>query len=64
MNRLASEHRIGWEHAMAEEYNSLLKNNTWTFCALPTGRKSIKSKSVYRIKLNSSMVMWIASKQE
>lgn len=49
---------------MAEEYNSLLKNNTWTFCALPTGRKSMKSKSVYRIKLKSSMVMWIASKQE
>jgi hypothetical protein len=44
---------------MAEEYNSLLKNNTWTFCALPTGRKSIKSKLVYRIKLKSSMVMWL-----
>lgn len=49
---------------MAEEYNSLLKNNAWTFCAFPTGRKSIKSKLVYRIKLKSSMVMWIASKQE
>ncbi len=61
---VALEQRIDQEHTMAEEYNSLLKNNAWTFCAPPTGRKSIKSKLVYRIKLKSSMVMWIASKQE
>lgn len=39
-----------WRKAMDEEYASLLKNQTWILADLPTGRKPIKCKWVYKIK--------------
>jgi hypothetical protein len=37
---------------MKDEYDSLIKNGTWTLCDLPPGRKAIKSKWVYKTKTN------------
>jgi hypothetical protein len=39
-----------WESAMQEEYNSLLENQTWDLVALPSGRKLVKCRWVYRTK--------------
>eukprot|EP00253_Pinus_taeda_P022653 PITA_22653 len=39
-----------WESAMEEEYNSLLKNQTWDLVPLPSGRKLVRCKWVYRTK--------------
>eukprot|EP00253_Pinus_taeda_P030813 PITA_30813 len=39
-----------WESAMEGEYNSLLKNQTWDLVPLPSGRKLVQCKWVYRTK--------------
>lgn len=39
-----------WQIAMREEYEALMENNTWTLCDLPSGRKPIKCKWVFRTK--------------
>jgi len=39
-----------WEMAMHEEYDSLVVNNTWSLVPLPTGRKPISCKWVFKIK--------------
>lgn len=41
-----------WKIAIESEYNSLLKNNTWTLCDLPTNRKEIQCKWVFKVKRN------------
>lgn len=45
-----------WREAMTEEYNALVKNNTWTIVDLPEGRKPISSKWVYKIKYKRDQV--------
>jgi hypothetical protein len=35
---------------MKEEYNSLLKNQTWDLVPLPSGRKLVMCRWVYRTK--------------
>lgn len=39
-----------WKVAISEEYNSLLKNDTWTLVDLPPGRKAIQCKWVFKTK--------------
>jgi hypothetical protein len=39
-----------WESSMQEEYNSLLENQTWDLVPLPSGRKLVRCKWVYRTK--------------
>lgn len=39
-----------WKQAITEEYNSLMKNKTWTLEKLPTGRKPIRCKWVFKSK--------------
>lgn len=46
-----SDHK-NWETAMEEEMKSLRENNTWTMTELPPGRKTIKSKWVFKTKRN------------
>jgi hypothetical protein len=41
-----------WQRAMKTEFDSLMKNGTWTLCELPPGRKAIRSKWVYKTKTN------------
>ena len=42
--------KIQWESAMKDEMDSLLKNKTWDLCKLPTGKKALQNKWVYRLK--------------
>ncbi|UYV70738.1 hypothetical protein LAZ67_8000410, partial [Cordylochernes scorpioides] len=39
-----------WKLAMDDEFNSLMKNQTWTYVTLPSDRKAIACKWVYKIK--------------
>lgn len=40
----------GWNLAMKQEYDSLIQNGTWSLEELPSGRKAIKSKWVFKTK--------------
>ncbi|UYV84036.1 hypothetical protein LAZ67_X000937 [Cordylochernes scorpioides] len=42
-----------WKLAMDDEFNSLMKNQTWTYVTLPSDRKTIACKWVYKIKQNA-----------
>ena len=37
---------------MNNEFQALMKNNTWTLVSLPTNREPIGSKSVFQVKYN------------
>jgi hypothetical protein len=39
-----------WESIMQEEYKSLLENQTWDLVPLPSGRKLVRCRWVYRTK--------------
>lgn len=39
-----------WKLAIADEYDSLIKNNTWTLTLLPPGRVAIKSRWLFKTK--------------
>jgi hypothetical protein len=41
---------IFWESSMQEEYNSLLENPTWDLVPLPSGRRLVRCRWVYRTK--------------
>eukprot|EP00249_Psilotum_nudum_P032371 c4778_g1_i1 orf=2-232(-) len=41
-----------WQHAMDEEYDALIKNDTWNSTTLLTGHKVIGSKLVYTLNMN------------
>jgi hypothetical protein len=47
---MSSLEQIEWQKAMAEEYDSLMKNHTWILADLPPWRKAVKSKWVYKVK--------------
>ena len=42
--------KIQWEFSMKDEMDSLLKNKTWDLCKLPTGKRALQNKWVYRLK--------------
>lgn len=50
MNRTDREF---WIEAMDSEYQALMENKTWTMTMLPAGRKALKNKWVYKIKVKS-----------
>ena len=47
---LSSEHATEWKQAMENEINSLKKNKVWSLVKLPTGKKAIGSKWIYKQK--------------
>lgn len=47
---LASEDHAKWKMAMQEEMQAHAQNGTWTLAQLPTGRKAIKAKWVFKVK--------------
>ncbi len=51
---MRSEDASKWEAAMQEEYASLMANGTWELSILPTGRKSVGCKWVFRTKRDAS----------
>jgi hypothetical protein len=42
--------RPEWEKAMPVKHESLIKNQTWDLIALPSGKKPIDCKWVYKVK--------------
>jgi hypothetical protein len=51
-NAISSEDAKEWKQAMDEEMEALLSNNTWKLVPLPSGRKAVGSKWVFKTKLN------------
>ncbi|KAI3655721.1 hypothetical protein MP638_001418, partial [Amoeboaphelidium occidentale] len=49
-----SAHASQWRTAIQEELDSLLENKTWDIVDLPSGRKPIKSKWVFKLKRDSN----------
>jgi histone deacetylase 1/2 len=41
-----------WHAAMLDEYNALLRNNTWSLVSCPTGVNVVTRKWIFRHKLN------------
>jgi hypothetical protein len=50
---LKSKFSEKWKEAVNSEFQSLEENKTWSICKLPKGKKSIKTRWVFKIKLNS-----------
>ena len=51
---MTSEHRTQWKCAAQEEYDSLPEHETWRLCDLPSGRKTVGSKWVFKVKYGES----------
>src|ERR1035438_9350929 len=49
---ISSPNGTGWQQAIREEYNSLMKNQTWELVKLPKDCKTIKCKWIFCHKLN------------
>ena len=50
LEAIACEDAQFWIPAIAEEYDSLVRNGTWTLFQLPTDRKAIQGKWVMKFK--------------
>lgn len=48
---LKDENCEQWQAAMKEEYDSLIKNNTWELVERPPGEKIVDNKWVYKVKM-------------
>ena len=44
------ENKEEWLKAVEEEVNAIKENDTWTLCDLPTGKKAIDAKWVFKVK--------------
>lgn len=51
---IASKYKAEWIRAMDEEIQSIQRNDAWTLTDLPTNRKSVGCKWVYKIKRDDS----------
>ncbi|GBP97192.1 Retrovirus-related Pol polyprotein from transposon TNT 1-94 [Eumeta japonica] len=51
---LASPQAADWKQAMNEEYASLMKNKTWSLTELPSGKKALPCKWVFKRKTDHS----------
>jgi hypothetical protein len=49
------EHKL-WKQAMQTEFDSLIENETWTLVELPKGNKAVKSKWIFKIKMQDGRV--------
>jgi hypothetical protein len=47
---LQGENKMQWEQAIQEEYQSFMNNHTWDLEKLPTRRKAMSCKWMFRIK--------------
>lgn len=48
------EDKEEWLHAVNEEISALKKNNTWSLCSLPEGKKAINSMWIFKVKCDDS----------
>jgi len=49
---ISSPNGTGWQKAIQDEYDSLMKNQTWDLVKLPQDHKTIKCKWIFHHKLN------------
>lgn len=49
---LSSSHADQWKKAMQEEYDSLLQNKTWSLVDLPSDKRALPCKWVFKTKTN------------
>lgn len=49
-----TENMEKWYEAIKEEINSLERNHTWTLMELPSGRKAIQNKLIFKMKRNEN----------
>jgi len=50
---------VKWRHAMHEEITTLENNGTWEIVDLPSNKKPISCKWIYRVKYNSDgSIQW------
>src|SRR5271163_1433232 len=47
-----------WEQGIKEEMDSLIKNQTWDLVKLPTGKRVLQNKWVYRLKEEDACKKW------
>ncbi|PNX68424.1 retrovirus-related Pol polyprotein from transposon TNT 1-94, partial [Trifolium pratense] len=52
INYLEAMSNLKWKQAMEEELCAIEKNQTWQLVELPTGKKAIAVKWVFKLKLN------------
>lgn len=50
---ISNENKTNWIEAMKDEIASMKQNETWELCVLPTDRKAIGSKWIYKIKTDA-----------
>jgi hypothetical protein len=48
---VSDEHKNEWSETMQDEMKSLYENDTFELVSLPKGKKVLKNKSVYRVKI-------------
>jgi hypothetical protein len=53
IDALSSPESSQWSTAFDEELSTLMAMNTWELCDLPSGRKAIPCKLVFKRKLNA-----------
>jgi hypothetical protein len=51
-----------WQDACQYEIDALAKNGTWTLVELPSGRKAVKSKWVFKHKADGHFRAWLVAK--
>lgn len=51
---LSSENAENWKLAMDDEFQSLLKNNTWKLTTLPPGKKALPCKWIFKTKIDET----------
>ena len=57
---ISSANGTGWQQAIQDEYDSLMKNQTWELVKLPQDCKTIKCKWISNHKLNKDgQVEWL-----
>jgi len=48
---MRNKDKLEWEQAMTVEYDSLLKNKTWSLVLLPLGKNLVRCKWIYKQSL-------------
>ncbi len=43
-----------WKTTMKQEYDSIIRNNTWELVELPRGKQTIGCKWLYKLKINAN----------
>ena len=47
---MADPHQAAWQLGMNDEFDSLVKNDTWELTSLPSGRKALGGRWVFKLK--------------